>query len=101
MIRQSLWVTFPNARCARLEPFLSHSKTFRDIALMAPSDYAASPLYHRGEVPREAVTTLSVEIPFEILPPQSLRRQQPRAAGTPDAAALTVMERQLRTRALR
>jgi hypothetical protein len=48
MISQSLWVTFPNARFARLEQFLSHSTAFRDIALMAPSDYAASPLYHRG-----------------------------------------------------
>src|SRR5215831_8494246 len=48
MISQSLWVTFPNARFARLEQFLSHSIAFRDIAFMAPSDYAASPLYHRG-----------------------------------------------------
>jgi DNA-binding NtrC family response regulator len=57
-----------------------------------------------GDVPREEVTPLSVEIPFEVLPrrvPQRLRRQPPCAADTPDIAALTVTERQLRTRALR
>jgi hypothetical protein len=38
MISQSLWVTFPNARFARLEQFLSHSRAYSGIALMAPSD---------------------------------------------------------------